>query len=117
MGVKWMNAAAAATSYPTDGKGGVTATVGSSGFVLQWDNRMAVLYELVVQPGSATTTCALTSHDGTTDVYQTLTFAANSAPVSIDLNGLEFHGIKIVMAGAAGTATLKFDTGGINESY
>lgn len=121
MGVKWMNAAAAASSYPTDGKGGVTATAGSSAFLAStgpnaWDNREAVLYELVIIPAaSVTTTCIVTSHDGTSDVLPTFTLVtgvSGVAPVSIDLNGLAFRGLKVAMTGAGSIALLKFDVGG-----
>lgn len=112
MGVKWMNLAAAATSYPTDGRGAVTATSSSSGFAdtKQWDNREAILMELIILPGAAATTVTLTSHDGSTDVLPLFTCAANT-PASFDLHGLAFRGIKVVTTGAAGVGILKFDVG------
>ena len=119
MGVKWMNAAAAATSYPTvDGRGGVTATSGSSAFAdgKQWDNKECILMELVIIPAiSVTTTCVVTSHDGSSDVLPTFTLvtgATGTAPVSIDLHGIAIRGLKVVMSGAGSVALLKYEVGG-----
>lgn len=113
MGVKWINVGAAATGYPTDGRGGADSTAGSSSFVsaTRWDNKACILIGALVQPGSATSTFAITSHDGTSDVFTTLTCAANSAPFYIDLLGLDIRGLKVVTTGAASGITVFFDVG------
>lgn len=112
--MKWMNAAAAATSYPTDGRGGVTATAGSSSFLSAWDNKACVLHGIYVSPGTAAGSITITAHDGTSDPLNVLnitTIAANAASYWVNLHGIQLRGIKVVAAGAACTATIFFDVG------
>jgi hypothetical protein len=112
--MKWMNAAAAATSYPTDGRGAVTATAGSSSFLGAWDNKACVLHGIYVNPGSADGTITITDHDGSAGpltVLSIATVADNVPSYWVNLHGIQLKGIKVVAAGAACTATIFFDVG------
>lgn len=117
--MKWINCAAAATNYPTNGLGGVTATSSASGFAdgLPWDNLPCLVYSVVLIPGASAGTVTITSHDGTTQAFPALHNAINTADgcTQIDLGGVEMAGLRVVTA-TAGTAIVFFETG-VPASY
>lgn len=112
--MKWMNAAAGASSYPTDGRGGVTATAGSSAFLGAWDNKLCTLHGVIVSPGSADGTVTITGHDGTVDPQTVLYIATvtdNVPSYWVNFHGIQLRGIKVACAGTACTAQVFFDVG------
>lgn len=113
--MKWMNATAAATSYPTNGKGANSATDTASMFVGTEDNKMCVLHGAIINPGSAAGTVVITGHDGSATPVATIKAGIISATSGtsfwVNLHGIQTKGLRVVCAGAACTATIFFDVG------
>lgn len=112
--MKWMNAAAAASSYPTDGRGGVTATAGSSLFLKNDPRKACILVGMIVNPGTADGTVTITGHDGSATPLAAInvaTIADNVPSFWVNLHNVQTLGLKVVCAGAACNAIVFFETG------
>lgn len=112
--MKWMNAAAAANSYPTDGRGGVTTTAASSLFLKDSPRKACVLVGMIVNPGTADGTVTITGHDGSATPLAAInvaTIADNVPSFYVDLQNIQTLGLKVVCAGAGCNAIVFFDTG------
>jgi len=113
--MKWMNCAAGADNYPTDGIGGVTATSSSSLFAdgKSLTDTVCVVHGVTVNPGTAAGTVTITSHDGSTRPRSAIKAAANASSFYIPIPAMELEGIKVVCAGTACTAVVDFDSGAL----
>lgn len=113
--MKWMNCAAGADNYPTDGIGGVSATSSASGFAdgKSWADTVCVVHGVTVNPGTAAGTVTITSHDGTTRPRSAIKAVANGSSFYVPLPAVELEGIKVVCAGTACTAVVDFESGAL----
>ena len=111
--MKWMNCAAAADNYPTDGIGGVSATSSASLFAdtKPLTDTACVIHGVTVNPGSAAGTVTITNHDGSTKPISAIKAVSGGSSFYVPLCGIELEGIKVVCAGAACTAVVHFESG------